>query len=191
MESNNTISVCSIAAYRRPSDSFHANQVHVVSNAFPVRSGPYTMLDTGRPAMNKEIDWVVTYLSLPKKGSSAPFALRTQNHGHPNAPRSRASFVLSFNRCLNGALFADDNIAFASSELKCDWSVSASVSDTLTSLPFFHIASKMSKKAEMNTSGCFSLIKHSARCGNSDKMGKNSGVLTSSTPKYCFARALS
>lgn len=108
------------------------------------------MLDTDRPAINKEIDWAVTYLSLPKKGSSDPSALRTQNHGHPNAPRSRASFVLSFSRCLNGALFADDNIAFASSELKCNWSVSASVSGTLTSLPFFHIASKILRKAEVN-----------------------------------------
>jgi hypothetical protein len=35
------------------------------------------------------------------------------------------------------------------------------------------------------------LMKHRARCGRSDKIGKKSGVFTSSAPKYFFARALS
>jgi hypothetical protein len=104
-----------------------------------------------------------THRSLPKKGSDSPAELRTICQGHPNAPLSSASLVLSFRRCLHGALFAFSSMSFTSASLKLFESTWPSSSGLLTSRPSFHIPLKMFRKTWTKLCGCASLIYTSAR----------------------------
>ena len=145
------------------------------------------MLETQRRGEKKQR----TYLSLPKNGSSSPLEFVTQNHGHPNAPRSRASFVLSFSSCLYSALFAPSRIDLTSDGEKRFERTVARRSGLLTSTPCSHISMNRSRNVGMRSAGCWALMKPKALCGSSERMGKNDGVLTFGVPKYFFALALS